>query len=177
MQWSKLKKQIESRLCNALKSRITYHNTRYRDTHDQVGRGWVTFDNEIIHDFCTVNRGYQYNSLANDIRKQNDALDWRNPEQQDEYYKAYKIAEREMEKQGIHNQYEFYNAIEEFINLSIDDALSSTNPLIRAIAYFDSRLGKRRLVKLKEDESIIARKFQVVRLKAGGIFDRRGNID
>jgi len=171
MQWSKLKKQIEGRLCNVLRNRVAYHSTRFRESHDQVGRGWITFDNEIIHDFCTLKSRYKYNSLADEIRKQKNSLDWRNPEQKNDYYKAYEIADSEMEKQGIYNQYEFYNAIKEFLNLSIEDALTSTNSLIRAIAYFDSRVGKRRLVKLEDEENIIVRKLQVVRLRAESLID------
>ncbi|MHA6484094.1 SF0329 family protein [Paenibacillus sp. strain BS8-2] len=176
MRWSKLKEQIESRICDSLKSRITFNSTRYRGTHDQVGRAWITIDHEIIHDFCTVKRSYLYNTVANAIRLESNSLDWKDPEQQKGYYQAYKESDKELERQGIHNQYEFYNAIEEYLNISIEDAMSSTNPIIRAISYFDRRIGKRRLMNIKEDENNIVNKFKEIRLKAEGLIRDEGNF-
>ncbi|SDG36026.1 hypothetical protein SAMN04488542_1384 [Fontibacillus panacisegetis] len=100
MQWSKMKEQIESRLCESLRGRVVYNSTRYRGSHDKVGRSWITFDNEIIHDFCTVKLRYEFNIAADRIREESDSHDWRNPEQKDGYYEAYKIADEEMERQG-----------------------------------------------------------------------------
>ncbi|WP_256762438.1 hypothetical protein [Cohnella sp. WQ 127256] len=176
MRWSKLKEQLESRICDSLKNRVSYNSTRYRGTHDQVGRAWVTFDHDIIHDFCTVKRSYKYNTLANEIRAETNSLDWKDPVQQKGYYQAYNQAANEMERQGIHNQYEFYEAIEEYLNLSIEDAMNSSNPIIRAIAFFDGRLGKRRLLNIKKDENIIVIKFIVIRKKAEGLYKEEGNF-
>ncbi|GMK39587.1 hypothetical protein PCCS19_26410 [Paenibacillus sp. CCS19] len=171
-----MKEQIESRLSDSLKSRVTYNSTRYRGTHDQEGRAWITLDHEVIHDFCTVKRSYKYNSIANEIRTETNSMDWRDPEQQEGYYLAYTQADKEMEKQGIHNQYDFYRAIQEYLNLSIEEAMNSTNPIIRAISCFDRRLGKRRIINLLEDENVIVKKFLEIRLEAEGIFKDEGNF-
>lgn len=175
MRWSKLKEQIESRMCDSLKGRVSFNSTRYRGAHDQVGRAWITIDHEIIHDFCSVKRMYKYNTLAYEIRTETNSLDWKDPDQQKAYYQAYNQADDEMERQGIHNQYEFYNAIEEYLNLSIEDAMNSTNPIIRATSCFDGRLGKRRLLNIKEDENIIVNKFIEIRFKAEGLVREEGN--
>ncbi|WEK56074.1 MAG: hypothetical protein P0Y55_08510 [Candidatus Cohnella colombiensis] len=166
-----MKEQIESKLCESLKGRVKFNSTRYRGSHDEVGRSWVTFDNEIIHDFCTVKLRYKYNTTANMLREETNSLDWRAPEQKKGYYEACRIAGKEMEFQGIHNQFEFYKAIEEYLNLSIDEAMRSTNPIIRSISWFDKRLGKRRLIRIEEESNIIVIKFRNFRLEAEGLID------
>jgi len=134
-----MKEQIESRLCDSLEERIKFNSTRYRGSHDQEGRAWITFDDVIVHDFCTVNRQKKYYSLANEISKETNALDWKDPAKQKKYYEAYRKADEEMERQGIHNQYEFYSANEEYLNLSIEEAMNSTNTIIKAISRWDKR--------------------------------------
>lgn len=48
-------------------------------------------------------------------------------------------------KNGVFTAYDLPNAMSQFLNMNIDDALSSANPLIRAIAVMDRRAGKRRI--------------------------------
>jgi hypothetical protein len=43
------------------------------------------------------------------------------------------------------SRFDFIDALESYLNLSIEDAVSSANALIRAIAMLDRRVGKRRL--------------------------------
>ncbi|MFC5529790.1 hypothetical protein [Cohnella yongneupensis] len=176
MKWSKLKKLLESRTCDSLKGRVSFNSTRYRGTHDEEGRAWITFDNEIIHDFCTVKRRYGFNTLADEIRVKTNSPDWKDFNQQKGYYQAYQLANAEMEKLGLYNQYEFYNAIEEYLNLSIEEAMESSKPIIRAISWFDRRLGKRRLTIIKTDENIIVNKFKEIRLRVEGLIREEGNF-
>ena len=42
----------------------------------------------------------------------------------------------------------YYNTLHRYLDLSIDDAHSSPNVVIQALAMLDSRTGKRRLQKL-----------------------------
>jgi hypothetical protein len=129
MQWSKLKKQLDSRVSHSLKRRIGFHSTRYRGTHDQAGKASITFDNEMIQDFCTINRENKRNTPA----------------------------------LGIHSQYEFYYAVEEYLNLSINEAIASTNPIIRALSILDRRLGKRRLISIRDDHPLV-NKLLIIRI-------------
>jgi len=176
MRWSKMKVQIESRLCDSLKARVTFNSTRYRGSHDQEGRAWITLDDVIVHDFSTDNLRYKYETLADEFRKETNALDWKDPAQQKEYYAANSKAVEEMKTRGIHNQYEFYNAIEEYLNLSIEEAMNSTNTIIRAISWWDKRLGKRRLINKEEDLNILVRKFKKIRLRSEGLLDEEGKL-
>jgi hypothetical protein len=63
---------------------------------------------------------------------------------------------------------EAVQSLKQYLNLSIDDAISSDNVLIRALAFVDERLGKRRLLKVapKEDEHELIKLFYKLRLEA-----------
>jgi hypothetical protein len=52
-------------------------------------------------------------------------------------------------QQGVMTQAEAYRTLEAYLDLAIDDAMSSDNVLTRALAMLDGRLGKRRLRALR----------------------------
>jgi hypothetical protein len=56
-------------------------------------------------------------------------------------------------QRGTFSRYECEEALIEYLNLSIEEALQSENIFINALAMFDSRLGKRRLAFLASDKS------------------------
>lgn len=86
--------------------------------------------------------------LANEIREVNNCLDYIDSSQERGYYEAYRSAGTAAKEKGIHSQGEFEAALQEWTLLSIEDSLASDNPLIRAFAMVDRRLGKRRLQKI-----------------------------
>lgn len=51
MRWSKVKKLIEDNFCDWLRKRISIHSTAYGNC--SCGHAWVTFDKEIVANFCT----------------------------------------------------------------------------------------------------------------------------
>lgn len=51
---------------------------------------------------------------------------------------------------GSYSQRDFYHALEEYCNLSIDEVFASSDLLILALAILDRRVGKRRLELLRE---------------------------
>ena len=55
---------------------------------------------------------------------------------------------------GVFTAYDLPLAMRQFLNMSIDEALCSENPLIRAIAVVDRRTGKRRIQLLDPLEEI-----------------------
>jgi hypothetical protein len=66
----------------------------------------------------------------------------------------------------------FYNAFSEFDNQSIEKSLESDDLIVRIFALLDKRVGKRRLLKLKEstsDKEEIFRTFLNIRLTAEGL--------
>ncbi len=51
MNWSQLKKQLNSLVCPEVRDRVGIHFTRYRESHDEdYGRGWITLDGEQLLD-------------------------------------------------------------------------------------------------------------------------------
>jgi hypothetical protein len=151
MKWSKLKKTLESLITPSLKGRVKFYSTRYRSAHDQIGRAWIAVDGKEIYDFSTPTWIQKYYGTAKNIRDDNNCED---PLQAQGYYDAYKIADKFVEENGIFEQYFFYKSIEEYINLSFDEAIESENKIIRSISLIDRRLGKRRLeqINIKEND-------------------------
>jgi len=51
-------------------------------------------------------------------------------------------------EKGVFTAYDLPTSMREFLNMNIEDAIDSDNPLIRAMAVIDRRLGKRRVQSL-----------------------------
>jgi hypothetical protein len=171
MQWSKLKKRVEGYFASSVADRVSLHSTRYRGAHDQEGRGWISIDNEEVYNFCTLRKMSAENRLAAGIRRANKAEDYRDPQQREGYYEAGEQAAEIIAAQGLHSQYEFYDALTEYLSMSIDEAVSSEHLLHRAIAVLDRRFGKRRLVafRLAPTEHALVRRLYRFRCEAEGI--------
>ena len=73
---------------------------------------------------------------------------------------------------GVFTAYYLPLAMRQFLNMNIDDALCSENPLIRAIAVVDRRTGKRRIQLLDPMEEIFPVN-SMIRLRLEG-FSRGG---
>ena len=49
LSWSAIRKILEhEKICDSLKGRVQYFQTRYRDSHDQIGRIAIRLDGEEI---------------------------------------------------------------------------------------------------------------------------------
>jgi hypothetical protein len=152
MKWSKVESALRERFADSVRKRVRVHQTRYGPgTSYMMRRAWLTWDGIEIVNFSTATWAIQYYSLAQQIREVNKTTDFRDPDQSEQYHDASKQADHILEKREIHSQYQFEEAIESFLPLSIDDALTSDNPLIRGLAMLDRRLGKRRLRTLQTE--------------------------
>lgn len=86
--------------------------------------------------------------------------------------KASDQSEEIMIHQNIFSSYHFYAPFMEYSSLSIDEALSSENIIIRAFAMFDRRLGKRRLRNLSfksENTHPLILEFYKIRCDVEGV--------
>ena len=75
-------------------------------------------------------------------------------------------------KLGVFDQTCFYKGFKEFANQSIEKSLCSENLLVRIFAVLDRRVGKRKLLILKENienESDSFKEFFAIRIRAEGI--------
>lgn len=117
MRWSKLKQQVEAMFAECVRGRVGLWTTRYEKAHDRFGRSWITVDGREIQNMS--------NYLAC-----GDSIADGHPDRFDA---------------GVFAGYDLPMAMREYLTLSIDAAVASPNPLIRALAVLDRRTGERRL--------------------------------
>ena len=163
--------QLAGRLAPSLAKRVDFHFARYRHSHDEPGRAWITVDGEEIVELSDHRFQNEYYPLAQKIREQNRATDFRDPEQRADYHAAYDAAREVTAAKGNFAGWDFTVAARRFLSLSIEDALASDDPLIRALAMLDRRVGKVRLRRLVEDkvENPVVLELLRVRCEAEGL--------
>jgi hypothetical protein len=130
MQWSKLKSRIKEFIHPALRDRIDFHVTSYRESHDEADKVWFTVDGRRV--FCCKHY----------------------PHHRAEVYAYYcgltgesvKSVLREVE---IFHPKDFGNAMRAYLDMPIGDALKSADPFIKAFALVDRRMGRRTFMKLE----------------------------
>ena len=157
-----MKAQLDARRAFSLVDRLEIRATRYHRSNDQMGRAWITFDKREVVDFCDHRFDVEIYPLAHDIRTVSDS------DARDAHDQARAI----LSGQGHFARWHFIAACERFLGLSIEAALQSEDPLIRALAVIDRRLGKRRLVSLARGakfENPIMRTLLELRCEVEGI--------
>ena len=156
--WSGIKNKLENDyLCPALRGHIQYFVTRYHEAHDQEGRAAIRLDGEEVlrsnHYDYQENYWNRFNQLRADLTEKDD----------------YQLAYEGTLNDGCFDQRVFYNAFHLFDNQSIEESINSDNPLVHVFALLDRRLGKRRLLAMKEkmeQELPWVRAFYVIRMQA-----------
>jgi hypothetical protein len=147
MQWSKLKTRFRAFVCDELQDRLDFHVTSYRESHDGAGEIWITLDGKKLVDY-----GHYRFEFA----------------EREGYYGG--LAGKELEDWLTNNEISspkfVGSAMREYLDMTLDDALASSNPFHRAFAMIDRRLGKRTLEKLKigDEEHSLIRLFHDLRL-------------
>ncbi|HEY9684445.1 MAG TPA: hypothetical protein V6C86_22885 [Oculatellaceae cyanobacterium] len=57
-----------------------------------------------------------------------------------------------LSERGEWSRFELHQACKDFLNLSIEDAVNSGNPLLQGLAFLDKRFGQRRATEFEEQE-------------------------
>lgn len=137
--WSSIRRKLEKEyLALSLRGRIQYFVTRYKFSHDQEGRAAILLDGK------EVLRGNYYSKFfKSDLFPRDEKCSHR-------IKNEYSYMDEVALDLGCFDQRCFYSAFEEFDNQSIDESLKSDNLLVRIFAILDRRVGKRRLVKMRE---------------------------
>lgn len=137
--WSSIRHKLEKEyLALSLRGRIRYFVTRYKFSHDQEGRAAILLDGK------EVLRGNYYSKFfKSDLFPRDEKCSHR-------IKNEYSYMDEVALNLGCFDQRCFYSAFEEFDNQSIDESLKSDNLLVRIFAILDRRVGKRRLVKMRE---------------------------
>ena len=118
MRWSKLKSLVEEQFSTSLGKRISIFSTRYGNC--TCGRAWITLDGREIATFCTR---AEYNVSIGESKRENPPLGYGELSRQDAYESCWAV---------VHD-------------LSIEEALSDSDPLVQSLAVLDRRFGKRRM--------------------------------
>ena len=129
MQWSKLKSRVKDLICPELRDRIDFHLTSYRSSHDGADKVWITIDGKQI--FNCKHYPYERAEFAAHLSGLHD----------DEAKSALRAVE-------IHSPGDFGDAMRSYLDMSVGDALQSPDPIVRAFAIVDRRVGKRALAKV-----------------------------
>lgn len=156
--WSNIRYKLEKEyLALSLRGRIQYFVTRYKFSHDQEGRAAILLDGK------EVLRGNYYNKFfKSDLFPRDEKYSQR-------IRNEYSYMDEVALDLGCFDQRCFYSSFEEFDNQSIDENLKSDNLLVRILAILDRRIGKRRLLKIREEienEPEIIQFFYNVRVEA-----------
>lgn len=147
MTWSEMRRKLEQEyLADCLKGHIQYYATTYRKSHDDEGRAAIRLDGKEIIKGNYFTMCHIWPNEYHDLDDSNIDL-------------------------GAFDQRDFYNAFREFDNQSIEKSLRSENLIIRIFAILDRRVGKRRLLQMREtiqDEPINFQTFYAIRMEAEG---------
>lgn len=166
--WSGIRKKLESEyLAESLRGHIQYYATSYNKCPDHEGRAAIRYDGKEIIKGCFWNNWMKADLFPKD----------------EKYAKRMSTEMAYMDdtalKLGVFDQRCFYEAFAEFDNQSIEESLKSDNLIVRIFAVLDRRIGRRRLILMKEtiaDEPEIFREFYAIRAKAEGLTQHPANL-
>jgi hypothetical protein len=159
MQWSQLKKQLQTRMAESVSGSIDLHQTRYRHSHDQEGEFWITLGKSRI--FSSGSLSY-LSSLGELAAKHRD--EGASPAQ------AFERAWTTTEASGLMLLEQMNKDLFESLSQTVEKMLGHRNPVVRALAIIDTRYGKRRLADFDStnEHPLIQRLYQL-RCEAEGI--------
>lgn len=159
--WSGIRKKLESEyLAKSLQGHIQYYATTYSRSHDHEGRAAIRYDGKEIIKGC-----YWYNWTKADQFPKDEKYERRMREEN-------AFMDDIALKLGVFDQRSFYAAFQEFDQQSIEKSLKSENLIVRIFAVLDRRVGKRRLLMMKdtiEQEPNTFKEFYAIRARAEGI--------
>lgn len=156
--WSGIRHKLEhDYLAEPLRGHIQYYATSYSKSPDHEGRAAIRLDGREMISGCYWNNWNQAHLFPKD----------------DKYERRMKEEFAFMDDTaitlGVFDQRCFYRAFDEFDNQSIEESLSSEDMIVRIFALLDRRVGKRRLLKMKdgiENESETIKRFFSIRANA-----------
>ena len=159
--WSGIRKTLESEyLAESLKGHISYFATSYSRSPDHEGRAAIRYNGKEIIKGCYYHNWTKAASFPKDEKYEKRMKE------------AFAFIDDTAIKLGVFDQRCFYEAFDEFDNQSIEKSLYSENLLVRIFAVLDRRVGKRKLISMKEtieNEDDTFKEFFTIRMNAEGI--------
>ena len=157
--WSNLKKQMHDLLCDSLKDKISYFYTNYHEVHNAYGRATINYNKKEMVAFSWVEMYAQEREVSQ------------------LYQEGKKVSYGELEKGKWIPECklcdaDFINSLTIYLKTDIAISLHSDNYLLRVFAYMDRRVGKRTLIKIKDEVEKLpewVKQFYQIRCEADGI--------
>ena len=128
--WSGLKKQLSSFLCDSLKDKISYFYTTYHEVHNAYGRATISYNKKELVAFSWVEM----------YEQEYDMYDNPKEELKDKWMMECTLCEKD-----------FLKSVTTYLNTDVQTALTSDDYLLKVFAFMDKRVGKRTLVKIKNE--------------------------
>jgi hypothetical protein len=169
MTWNKLKQNLESFLSPTLHGRVEYRATSYRYLPDKAGLCYITVDKKNtlnMSDVTTLIRWYQTElEIKNDsdiqIPINNEEIEAVRKETNGEVpedrlqviargRKLSVYAKELLAAQSSLSKSNFIDVANKFLSTSIEESLESNDILLNILALVDRRVGKKRILNMRE---------------------------
>ena len=159
--WSGIRNKLETEyLALSLRGNIQYFATTYSKSPDHEGRASIRCNGKEI-----IKGNYWNQYVKAHLFPKDDTYERR-------MHESFPFVDNTALELCVFDQRCFYQAFEEFDNQSIDKSLVSDNLIVRILAVLDRRIGKRRLIFMKdlmEEESPVFQEFYDIRIYHEGL--------
>jgi len=156
MQWSKLRSHLHEFVAPSVLKRIDFHLIRYRKLGDATNEFIVTIDGAKV-----FSASYSRHIIATYVKERTTRLvshgDGPEPNE----------FEKSLMRREIHAPRDITSSIRTYFDLDPRIALSSSDPILKAFAMIDKRIGKRTLkaIKLADDEHSLVKTLYTLRME------------
>jgi hypothetical protein len=171
MRWSKLKSGLAELRAATVADRVAIHQARYRHSREELGRVWLTIDGKEIASFETATYARRRAELESELfALRRDDSGGRAPGMV-AFTEVQGDAEEILRRDGAYDDSRALADLEAYLSMPFEQALTSSTPLLRALAMTDRRLGKRRLRSLQvgPGEHELVRTLYKLRCEGEGI--------
>lgn len=145
MQWSQLKRRVESMFADSLRGRVAVHSTTYHQWNDSrdAGRVWITIDGQEALTLCSNYREL-YPTMPAVLVQQLDRLGISSVPGNG--------GPADLRDKLVLSRWEVHQLMFGYLSLPIEEILASDHPFVRGLGMLDRRVGKRRLAVLRPKE-------------------------
>ena len=159
--WSGIRHKLEIEyLAPNLRGHIQYFATSYSKSPDHEGMAAIRYNGKEI-----IKGNYWNQYMKAHLFPKDDTYDRRMRE-------SFPFIDNTALELGVFDQRCFYQAFEEFDNQNIDKSLPSDNLIVRIFAILDRRVGKRRLLSMRElmeNQPSVFQEFYAIRMHHEGL--------
>ena len=136
--WSGIRHKLETEyLAISLRGHIQYFVTTYSKSPDHEGRAAIRYNGKEI-----IKGNYWNQYVKAHLFPKDDTYERR-------MHEGFPFIDNTALELGVFDQRCFYQAFDEFENQNIDKSLVSDNLIVRIFAVLDRRVGKRRLISMR----------------------------